>query len=90
MVFATPLHPLPQVPITIDDDFRIRVLEPEQCKKSEQLVEDCKAFVESESSTRMPKGAVEGSVEEEGRSAIRPVLLSNWRLRASDSRDSGS
>lgn len=37
-----------QVPITIDDDFRIRVLEPEQAKKTEQLAEDCKGFVDSE------------------------------------------
>lgn len=37
-----------QVPVVIDDEYKIRVLDPEQCKRTEQLAEDCKTFVDSE------------------------------------------
>lgn len=42
-----------QVPITIDDDYRVRVLDPEKTKRTEQLAGDCKAFVDSESQLQL-------------------------------------
>lgn len=46
-----------QVPIVIDDDYKIRVLDPEQCKRTEQLADDCKTFVDSKC-TCNPVGSV--------------------------------
>ena len=36
-----------EVPIFFDDESRIRVLDPEKFKHTEELAEQCTAFVES-------------------------------------------